>query len=147
MHVDLRVPPQFTCSQVFKKAKNAIKQYQATNPKVSVKVEIKDSNEPFEVNKNSPLVRAVSYSIRKVQNKPVTLLRKTGTGDMNILGRALNVSIVTYGPGDSHLDHTKDEHIEIGEYLTGIQVYNETILKLIELHKKAGNQRPPQSPS
>jgi LysW-gamma-L-lysine carboxypeptidase len=147
MHVDLRVPPQFTSSQVFKKAKNAIKQYQATNPKVSVKVEIKDSNEPFEVNKNSPLVRAVSYSIRKVQNKPVTLLRKTGTGDMNILGRALNVSIVTYGPGDSHLDHTKDEHIEIGEYLTGIQVYNETILKLIELHKKAGNQRPPQSPS
>jgi len=147
MHVDLRVPPQFTSSQVFKEAENVIKQYQAANPKVSVKVEIKDSNEPFEVNKNSPLVRAVAYSIRKVQNKPATLLRKTGTGDMNILGRALNMPIVTYGPGNSHLDHTKDEHIEIDEYLAGIQVYKETILKLNELHKKTGNQQPALSPS
>jgi LysW-gamma-L-lysine carboxypeptidase len=106
-------------------------------------VEIKDSNEAFEVSKNSPLVRAISYSIRKVQKKPATLLRKTGTGDMNILGRTLNVPIVTYGPGDSHLDHTKDEHIEISEYLTGIQVYKEAILKLIELHNKTGNQKSP----
>lgn len=147
MHIDLRVPPQCTSAQVFKEAENVIKQYQATNPKVSVKVAIKDSNEPFEVNKNSPLVRALSYSIRKVQNKPATLLRKTGTGDMNILGRAMNMPIVTYGPGDSHLDHTKDEHILISEYLDGIQVYKETILKLIELHEKAGNQKPPLSPS
>ncbi|UCF44830.1 MAG: M20/M25/M40 family metallo-hydrolase [Candidatus Bathyarchaeota archaeon] len=147
MHIDLRVPPQCTSAQVFKEAENVIKQYQATNPKGSVKVAIKDSNEPFEVNKNSPLVRALSYSIRKVQNKPATLLRKTGTGDMNILGRAMNMPIVTYGPGDSHLDHTKDEHILISEYLDGIQVYKETILKLIELHEKAGNQKPPLSPS
>ena len=64
---------------------------------------------------------------------------------MNILGQALNMPIVTYGPGDAHLDHTKDEHIEIGEYLAGIQVYKEAILKLIELHNKAGNQKPPLS--
>jgi hypothetical protein len=56
--------------------------------------------------------------VRKVLNKPATLLRKTGTGDMNILGKAMNLPIVTYGPGDSHLDHTLDEHIEIKEYLT-----------------------------
>jgi len=85
-------------------------------------------------------VRALSYAIRKVMNKPATLLRKTGTGDMNILGRAMNIPIVTYGPGDSHLDHTKDEHIDISEYLTSIQVYRETILKLSELHRKSGNQ-------
>jgi LysW-gamma-L-lysine carboxypeptidase len=68
------------------------------------------------------------------------LLRKTGTGDMNILGRAMNAPIVTYGPGDSHLDHTKDEHIVISEYLDGIQVYKETLLKLIELHKNQKNR-------
>jgi LysW-gamma-L-lysine carboxypeptidase len=147
IHIDLRIPPQFTSTQVFNDTKKVIKQYTAANPKVKVKVSIEDSNEPFEVNKSSPLVRALSSSIRKVQNKPATLLRKTGTGDMNILGRALNAPIVTYGPGDSHLDHTKDEYILISEYLDGIQVYKETILKLIELHKKAGNQKPPLSPS
>jgi LysW-gamma-L-lysine carboxypeptidase len=138
MCVDIRVPPRFTAAQVFNVIENVIKQYQTTNPKVQVKLTIWDQNEPFEVAKNSLLVRALSYAIRKVMNKPATLLRKTGTGDMNILGRFMNIPIVTYGPGDSHLDHTKDEHIDIGEYLAGIQVYKETILKLSELHKKSG---------
>jgi LysW-gamma-L-lysine carboxypeptidase len=140
MRVDIRVPPQFTAAQVFNVIKSVIKQYQAANPKAQVKVTVWDQNEPFEVAKNSLLVRAMSYAIRKVMNKPATLLRKTGTGDMNILGRAMNIPIVTYGPGDSHLDHTKDEHIDISEYLASIQVYKETILKLSELHKKSGNQ-------
>ncbi len=139
IHIDLRVPPQFTSTQVFNDTKKVIEEYEASNPKVKVKVSIEDSNEPFEVDKSSPLMKALSSSIRKVLNKSAKLLRKTGTGDMNILGRALNVPIVTYGPGDSHLDHTKDEHILISEYLDGIQVYKETILKLIELHDKGGN--------
>jgi LysW-gamma-L-lysine carboxypeptidase len=140
IHIDLRVPPQFTSTQVFNDTKKVIKQYEAANPKVKVKVSIEDSNEPFEVDKSSPLVRALSSSIRKVLKKPATLLRKTGTGDMNILGRALDMPIVTYGPGDSHLDHTKDEHIIISEYLDGIQVYKKTLLKLVELHKKTGSR-------
>ena len=136
IHVDLRVPPQFTATQVFNNAKKVIEQYEAANPKVEVKVSIEDSNEAFEVDKTSPLVKAISSSIRKVLGKPAKLLRKTGTGDMNILGKAMKAPIVTYGPGDSHLDHTKDEHIVISEYLDGIQVYKETLLKLIELHNK-----------
>ncbi|HLB99707.1 MAG TPA: M20/M25/M40 family metallo-hydrolase, partial [Candidatus Bathyarchaeia archaeon] len=94
--------------------------------------------EPFEVDKSSPLVHALSSSVRKVLNKPATLLRKTGTGDMNILGKAMSLPIVTYGPGDSHLDHTLEEHIVISEYLDSIQVYKETLLKLSELHNKDG---------
>jgi LysW-gamma-L-lysine carboxypeptidase len=136
IHVDLRVPPQLTATQVFNNAKNVIDQYEAENPKVKVKMSIEDSNEPFEVDKSSPIVKALSSSIRKVLGKPAMLLRKTGTGDMNILGRAMNAPIVTYGPGDSHLDHTKDEHIVISEYLSSIQVYKETLLKLAELHNK-----------
>ncbi len=106
---------------------------------MKVKVAIMDQNEAFQVAANSLLVRSVSYAIRKVMNKQATLLRKTGTGDMNILGRTIAIPIVTYGPGDSHLDHTKDEHVDIFEYLTSIEVYKETILKLCELHKKKMN--------
>jgi LysW-gamma-L-lysine carboxypeptidase len=53
---------------------------------------------------------------------------------MNILGKAMNLPIVTYGPGDSHLDHTLDEHIEVAEYLQSIAVYKEMLLKLAGLH-------------
>ena len=107
-----------------------------------IKSTINDTVEPFEVNKTSPLVHTLSAAVRKVLNKPATLLRKTGTGDMNILGKAMNLPIVTYGPGDSHLDHTIEEHIVISEYLAGIQIYKETLLKLAELHnnKKNGNK-------
>lgn len=141
IHLDIRIPPQFNTAQVFEQTLTTIEQYKAANPKVTVKATMKDSVEPFEVTKSSPLVHALSSSVRKVLNKPATLLRKTGTGDMNILGKAMNLPIVTYGPGDSHLDHTTDEHIVISEYLASIQVYKETILKLGELYnnKKNGN--------
>jgi LysW-gamma-L-lysine carboxypeptidase len=136
MRIDIRVPPQFTVAQVFDVVEGVIRRWEAASPKVRVKVAIMDQNEAFEVAKNSLLVRAVSYAIRKVTGRPATLLRKTGTGDMNILGRAVNIPIVTYGPGDSHLDHTKDEHIKIDEYLASIQVYKQAIMKLSELHKR-----------
>jgi LysW-gamma-L-lysine carboxypeptidase len=136
MDIDVRIPPQFTSKQVFEEIKKVIEQYKIANPKVTVKATIEDSVEPFEVDKSSPIVRALSISIRRITGKPATVLRKTGTGDMNILGKAMNVPIVTYGPGDSHLDHTIDEHIVIDEYLNGIQIYKETILKLSEIHNK-----------
>ena len=134
MYVDIRVPPQFSTAQVIFETQKVIAQYQAVNPKVTVRSSVEDTVEPFEVNKSSPLVHSLSSSIRKVLNKPATLLRKTGTGDMNILGKAMNLPIVTYGPGDSHLDHTLEEHIVVSEYLDSIKVYKETLVKLSELH-------------
>jgi len=136
IYLDVRVPPQFSTKQIYDEIKKVIDQFKESNPKLALKVTIVDSVEPFEVDKSSPLVRALSMSIRRATGKPATVLRKTGTGDMNILGKAMNVPIVTYGPGDSHLDHTIDEHIVIDEFLNGIQVYKETILKLSELHNK-----------
>ncbi len=134
MNLDVRVPIQFTTAQVYEKMMKIIGNYQAANPKVNIKATVLDTVEPFEVSKASPLVHVLSSSVRKVLNKPATLLRKTGTGDMNILGKAMSLPIVTYGPGDSHLDHTIDEHIDIAEYLDSIAVYKEAILKLSELY-------------
>lgn len=134
MNLDVRVPIQFTTTQVYEKMMKIIANYQNANPKVGIKASVLDTVEPFEVNKASPLVHVISSSVRKVLNKPARLLRKTGTGDMNILGKAMNLPIVTYGPGESHLDHTVDEHIDIEEYLDAIAVYKETILRLAELY-------------
>jgi LysW-gamma-L-lysine carboxypeptidase len=136
MNLDVRVPIQFTTAQVYDKMVKIIGNYQNVNPTIDIDMSILDTVEPFEANKSSPLVHALSMSIRKVTGKTATLLRKTGTGDMNLLGNAMNLPIVTYGPGDSHLDHTPDEHIKIDDYLNGIKVYKETILKLAELCNK-----------
>lgn len=47
---------------------------------------------------------------------------KTGTSDMNVLGPVWRCPIVAYGPGDSALDHTPHEQVEIAEYLRAIDV-------------------------
>jgi LysW-gamma-L-lysine carboxypeptidase len=142
MNLDIRVPIQFTTTQVYEQIAKIITRYQTANPKVLVKATVLDTVEPFEVNKASPLVHVLSSSVRKILNKPAKLLHKTGTGDMNILGKAMNLPIVTYGPGDSHLDHRLDEHIIISEYLDAIAVYKETLLRLAELHNsKTGGKK------
>jgi LysW-gamma-L-lysine carboxypeptidase len=139
MYIDIRVPLPYTTAQVFEQTQLVIAQYEQANPKVTLKISVEDTVEPFEVNKSSPLVHALSASLRRVLGKPATLLRKTGTGDMNILGHAMNMPIVTYGPGDGHLDHTLDEHIVISDYLSAIEIYKETILKLSHLYNRNAN--------
>jgi LysW-gamma-L-lysine carboxypeptidase len=140
MHIDFRIPPQKSSTEVLNEVLKVMEKYSTKNPKVKLTYAVEDSNEPFEINKTSPLVRALSFSIRTINGKSAVLLRKTGTGDMNILGRAIKAPIVTYGPGDSHLDHTKDEHIKIRDYLKSIEIYEKTILRLCELHNKMENK-------
>jgi LysW-gamma-L-lysine carboxypeptidase len=69
--------------------------------------------------------------------------RKTGTGDMNILGNTLKIPVVTYGPGDSKLDHTPNENINVQEYLDSIEVLKKTLAKLPELVKRRKKDRYP----
>jgi LysW-gamma-L-lysine carboxypeptidase len=69
-----------------------------------------------------------------VRKKRPLLLRKTGTGDMNLLGHQLGIPVVTYGPGDPHLSHTRNEFIEIDEYLSSIDVYKATAMNLAKIH-------------
>ena len=136
IHVQLRIPPQLTPQRVFNEVKKRIKRFRATNPKVSVRVETKNSDYAFEADRRSPIVRALSWAIRKTTLNYASFSRKTGTGDMNVLGNALKIPVVTYGPGDSRLDHTPNEHVEVQEYLDSIQVYRKTLMKLPELVKK-----------
>ena len=84
--------------------------------------------EPFEGEKRSPLVRAFTSAIRSVHGHRATLKRKTGTADMNVVGPAWRCPILAYGPGDSSLDHTPTEHIELDEFDRGVAV-NELVIK------------------
>lgn len=77
--------------------------------------------------RGTPLYRAFSPAIRQHGGRPVPKL-KTGTSDMNVVGPVWNCPIVAYGPGDSTLDHTPEEHVEIAEYLKAIDVL-QTVLE------------------
>ena len=134
--VQLRIPPQLTPDQVFGEVKRKIDRYKSTNPKVKVTVEKVDVAKAFEADRRSVIVRALAWGIRKTTLNYASFSRKTGTGDMNVLGNELKIPVVTYGPGDSKLDHTPYEHIEIQEYLDSIEVLRKALTKLPELVKK-----------
>ena len=71
--------------------------------------------------KNTPLVRAFLAGIRAAGGQPGFVF-KTGTADMNILAPAWNCPALAYGPGDSSLDHTPDEHLSLAEFWRSVQV-------------------------
>jgi LysW-gamma-L-lysine carboxypeptidase len=71
--------------------------------------------------KNTPLVRAFLASIRQAGGTPGFTL-KTGTSDMNLVAPVWGTPILAYGPGDSSLDHSPQEHILVSEYERAIEV-------------------------
>lgn len=79
--------------------------------------------------RRNPLVASFLRSIRLENAKPRFKL-KTGTSDMNVVGPVWNCPMVAYGPGDSSLDHTPEEHIEVDDYLRGIRVLTRVLEEL-----------------
>jgi LysW-gamma-L-lysine carboxypeptidase len=79
------------------------------------------SDPPFRAEKNTAPARALLRAIRAEGGRPRFKV-KTGTSDMNVVGPAWGCPIVAYGPGDSSLDHTPEEHIEIDEFRHGVEV-------------------------
>lgn len=79
--------------------------------------------------RRDPVVRALTAAIRQVGVEP-SLKLKTATSDLNTLAQAWRMPMATYGPGDSRLDHSADEHIEIVDYLRGITVLTTALRQL-----------------
>lgn len=133
--MDIRIPVDMNCKSVEEKIANAVDDISKVRG-VEAFYSILDETEPFEAPHNSPLVRAFTLGILDVEHIRPTLIRKTGTGDMNVIGNQLNIPVVTYGPGDPHQAHTIDEKVSIDEYLRGIEVLKKTLSHLKRLHDK-----------
>ncbi len=74
-----------------------------------------------------PSKATLQVDIRIPPRKNVSLLRKTGTSDMNTLAQVCQAPMIAYGPGDSSLDHTKLEKVAVSDYLDSIEVYSSAI--------------------
>jgi len=84
---------------------------------------------PFKSGKNNRLIRAFLKAIRGHGGRPLFKL-KLGTSDMNTVGPVWQCPIIAYGPGDSALDHTPEEYVEIEEYHRAIAVLSDALMRL-----------------
>jgi len=117
----VRLPPAMTVEQVARLVKDLAGE---------AEVDLLDGIPAYRGDKNTPLVRAFLAAIRKSGGQPGFTL-KTGTSDMNIVGPAWGCPILAYGPGDSDLDHTPDEHIQVSEYLKAIRILSDALSGLM----------------
>ncbi len=132
---DIRIPVDMNCKNIEQKIATLVKEI-SQKREVDAFYSILDETEPFEAPHNSSLVRAFTLGIMQVEKLRPTLIRKTGTGDMNVLGNQWEIPVVTYGPGDPHEAHTIDEKVSIEEYLKGIEIFKATLQHLKRLHDK-----------
>ncbi|MBP6470671.1 MAG: [LysW]-lysine hydrolase [Chloroflexi bacterium] len=112
IQVGVRLPPDFDMAGL----ETAVRQMAG-----SASLRFYAHEAAFQTNRQTLLARAFNRAIRQAGAKP-TFKLKTGTSDMNVVGPIWQCPIVAYGPGDSSLDHTPEEHVVITEYLQAIDV-------------------------
>lgn len=97
-----------------------------------VRFEVIDRSQAVEVDPKNEVVRALVAGIRDLSARP-TLLRKSGTSDLNVVEPVWSCPAAAYGPGDSHLDHTDTEHIRIEDFRRAIKVLEVAFSRLAAL--------------
>lgn len=83
----------------------------------------------FVSNRRHLLARQLNRAIRQEGGTPIFKV-KTGTSDMNVVGPNWDCPIVAYGPGDSNLDHTPDEHLVLADYLKSIEILQSVLVSI-----------------
>ena len=86
----------------------------------------------YQGGKYTPLVRAFLAGIRAAGGQPGFLL-KTGTADLNIVAPLWGCPALAYGPGDSALDHTPNEHLPLEEYRRAVAVLRQVLERLSQV--------------
>ena len=113
LSIGFRLPPDITPQELEQSLQAFCSEYG--------RLELVDSVPPYRAEKNTALVRAMLAAVRKHGGTPAFSL-KTGTADMNIVAPVWGCPAVAYGPGDSDLDHTPHEHIEIAEFDRAVDI-------------------------
>jgi [amino group carrier protein]-lysine/ornithine hydrolase len=121
MTIGFRLPPDLTPGEVESQFL----------PDDDTNVRFYGAERAFVADKDTVLSRALRVSIRAQGGQP-RFVHKTGTSDMNVVGPIWRCPIVAYGPGDSSLDHTPDEHIDLDEYLAAISVLERALCQLFD---------------
>lgn len=120
--IGVRIPPGFDVDATLRELRSRLG---------AGTLSVLGARSPCLADRRNPVVRALVTGIRRQHGHP-TLLVKTATSDMNTLAEKWDVPMASYGPGESKLDHTDEEHIVIADYLWAIAVLSHALTQLAE---------------
>ncbi len=133
--LDLRLPPIINSSKAIEEIRAVAAQ---TDEGVEIEIKPGEPTEAYEVDTGSRLVRAFQRAILLQLRTRPSLVRKTGTGDMNTFAQKNRTECVTYGPGLSRTSHTDGEMVYVKDYLGSIEVLKEAVRQLVALGQGDG---------
>lgn len=121
--VGLRLPPSLTPGQAEEAIRTALHD-------LDVEQVFSGHETAVRHPRDNALTRALRVAIRAAGGTP-TFKVKTGTSDMNVVAERWPVPTVAYGPGDSSLDHTPDERLDLAEYDRAVTILTEALTRLV----------------
>ena len=122
MDIILRLPPDMNSGEV----ESSLRELGH-----GARMRVYGQEQAFVAEKSNLLTRAILAAVRAEGGKP-RFVHKTGTSDMNVVAPVWACPIVAYGPGDSSLDHTPHEHIDLDEYLRALRVLRQALQTLVD---------------
>ena len=134
MEFQLRVPPERTPEEV-----RVLADAELETGTVNWAGEIP----PVMTSPRTELARLFRVAIRSRDGDP-RLLRKTGTSDMNVYAKHWDCQMVTYGPGDSDLDHAPNEHLSLAEFDQSVDVLTGVCKELVDSEAEETTTEPTQ---
>ncbi len=120
LSIGLRLPPELDVDRLLERIRELA---------LDAAVEIDGLQLGYRTTKRSKLVPPFLRAIRAHGGMPSFTL-KLGTSDMNVVGPVWDCPIAAYGPGDSSLDHTPEERIELAEYLRAVKILADVLVAL-----------------
>ncbi|HEV2074263.1 MAG TPA: [LysW]-lysine hydrolase [Thermomicrobiales bacterium] len=117
LSIGLRLPPELDVARL----KRRIEEIAG-----DAELQIDGLQEGYRTTRRSKLIPPFMRAIRAHGGAPRFTL-KLGTSDMNVVGPAWGCPIVAYGPGDSSLDHTPEERIDLAEYLRAVRILGDVL--------------------
>jgi [amino group carrier protein]-lysine/ornithine hydrolase len=134
--LDLRLPPSLLASIAIREIRTVA---EVSGDGVEIRIQPGEPTEAYEADTSSKLVRAFQRAILlRLKTKP-TMVRKTGTGDVNTFALRKRTECVTYGPGISSTSHTDGEVVQVKDYLNSIEVLKEAFSQLASLDSRSGD--------
>jgi LysW-gamma-L-lysine carboxypeptidase len=125
METQFRIPPSMSGDDIRNITENEL-----TNGSIRWEQPIP----PVMKSPRTEIARAFRAAIREVGGEP-RQLRKSGTSDMNIFATEWDCPMITYGPGDSDLDHTPNEHLSLDEFDKAVEVLTVVSDELASSHR------------
>lgn len=132
LHFDVRVPEDFDVDAFL----NCVTRHSGEGV-----LRIEEMTRAVKFSRSSLPARALTASLRAAGHVP-RIKVKTGTCDMNVVREFWRCPMVAYGPGDSKLDHSSEEHLPYAEYFTAIETLTDALSRLsLELAADFAGQR------